>query len=1153
MVKGMECLPLRIASFTKKRPKWPHPTNKGFKATPETLAEAGFYFCPAPGDRDNVACYICDKQVGEWEKDDDPFELHWRKCGVNGGCAWAVVRCCEEEMSYTNKSQFKDPLRYPTSPALEEARLATFQEGHGWPHDASTHHGATSAKLAAAGFIFAPSEPGDDLAACLYCQVALNGWDEDDDPIAEHKKRRPDCMFLQFFASAPSKPSTTRTRGHTRTASRMLSKQHEDLVMPAKVHDGSEDDHTVSIATTVVSTARTPRKKANTAASSSKTPSRARVKKGAKTPARPRSTRQTATTEEESDAPKRRGRSKSVARTDLDEQSDPPPKRQTRKTRSKSIVPPSEDEQEFLTAPSKKSKSSAPPSDIESNTSVAVKAKSQKRSISKPPTERTREKSVADLFADDLSVEINKAIRSNEPEPMPMKKKRSKSRARSVVAKEPDEEENEPPTLTTKKKRGKSRAPSIESLFEDEHVAVPLKTRSKSRARSVVPPEDEDNEEPRRGRSVARAPSPSPQRIRRSKVDEDEASSKPVKMNPLTKSSKPTAMDVDTDNLFLTATTKMKRSVSSTKHPPMDLDLPPPSIDLDEEMEMPPSPTPNPPPRRASSRTRTTSLVRKVSSSRTVSNSALPPPSVVHSSEMKEDEESDIEKYLPPPSDAPLPPSDELEIEFPPIEAPSSLHMLAPVRPPSRNSTISQSESRAPSRTSILSRPASRAPSQVVDILSDDDEDNLPPAPSQTRPRASSMVRKVRKKSSQLKVGTSVPRDTDRKKSEAEGTTQEEAERSEQEKVERLQKEENERIQKEEATRLAQQEALRLEAKLRAKDEAELKAKEEKQRKELRERLRREREEQAAREREENAQKEREEREELELLKQQEKEREAAEREETERRNREEQERQEREEAERQALLDKKRRKEEERLRREEEKRRKEEEARERKRLKEEERKKREEIARIEKERKKEETRKRHAEEKRLKEEAEAARRAEEAERHEREKAEEARLADEARRHREEEAQAVLDSDNVNDEDIEMDEVEANIIPSEEVPCTPPRPMKKLSSLSTRNILQPSANINSPHPPALAPFSSPTKLDAASEQQFYPVIGTTPFSNLTDLTEAELNMTVEEWIKQQMEKEVQQFREDALKELKRFEEEAAAKRAWVESWVVAPA
>lgn len=69
--------------------KWPHP--KDFSANPATLAEAGFYYDPSYDDDDNTTCYMCGKELSGWEEGDDPFVIHWTKCGQT--CSWASVRC----------------------------------------------------------------------------------------------------------------------------------------------------------------------------------------------------------------------------------------------------------------------------------------------------------------------------------------------------------------------------------------------------------------------------------------------------------------------------------------------------------------------------------------------------------------------------------------------------------------------------------------------------------------------------------------------------------------------------------------------------------------------------------------------------------------------------------------------------------------------------------------------------------------------------------------------------------------------------------------------------------------------------------------------------------------------------------------------------
>lgn len=95
----MEAMQARVDTFLRARRakgsakvsgsgKWPHP--KHFKATPDTLAEAGFYFNPSAQHNDNVTCFMCGKELSDWDADDDPFEIHWAKCPT---CPWAIVRC----------------------------------------------------------------------------------------------------------------------------------------------------------------------------------------------------------------------------------------------------------------------------------------------------------------------------------------------------------------------------------------------------------------------------------------------------------------------------------------------------------------------------------------------------------------------------------------------------------------------------------------------------------------------------------------------------------------------------------------------------------------------------------------------------------------------------------------------------------------------------------------------------------------------------------------------------------------------------------------------------------------------------------------------------------------------------------------------------
>ncbi|EIW82166.1 inhibitor of apoptosis repeat-containing protein, partial [Coniophora puteana RWD-64-598 SS2] len=190
---AMEALTARVDSFNKtkrvkKYPKkatstsvsvkWPHPSS--FKANAYTLAEAGFYFAPSWEDRDSVACFICGKELSEWDADDDPFEIHYAKCSQS--CPWAKVRCgLSEDMDQDGEFRFSEKGRVPTSRAMEQARLGTF--GEWWPHDKVHGHSAQSTAMAQAGFVYTPQSSEDDTVTCLYCNLSLGGWDDGDSPM----------------------------------------------------------------------------------------------------------------------------------------------------------------------------------------------------------------------------------------------------------------------------------------------------------------------------------------------------------------------------------------------------------------------------------------------------------------------------------------------------------------------------------------------------------------------------------------------------------------------------------------------------------------------------------------------------------------------------------------------------------------------------------------------------------------------------------------------------------------------------------------------------------------------------------------------------------------------------------------------------------
>jgi hypothetical protein len=113
----MQSLAARIDSYTIHSPPkstrtrraatpklaWPHHDN--FLANPRSLAEAGFYHLPSEEDPDNVICFMCDKQLSQWEPEDDPQRIHVEKCPA---CPWVMVKC-QILYSKVGKSRYDFP------------------------------------------------------------------------------------------------------------------------------------------------------------------------------------------------------------------------------------------------------------------------------------------------------------------------------------------------------------------------------------------------------------------------------------------------------------------------------------------------------------------------------------------------------------------------------------------------------------------------------------------------------------------------------------------------------------------------------------------------------------------------------------------------------------------------------------------------------------------------------------------------------------------------------------------------------------------------------------------------------------------------------------------------------------------------------------
>ncbi|XP_036163760.1 baculoviral IAP repeat-containing protein 1 isoform X2 [Myotis myotis] len=169
--------------------------------SPRELSAAGFVFT---GKRDTVQCFSCGGCLGNWEEGDDPWKEHAKwfpKCeflqrkksseeiaqyiqsykgfvdvtGEHFVNSW-VKRDLPMASAFCNDSIF----------ANEELRLESFKK---WPHASPG-----GAALAKAGLFYIGIE---DTVQCFSCGGCMNNWVESDDPLGDHSKYFPNCLFLQ--------------------------------------------------------------------------------------------------------------------------------------------------------------------------------------------------------------------------------------------------------------------------------------------------------------------------------------------------------------------------------------------------------------------------------------------------------------------------------------------------------------------------------------------------------------------------------------------------------------------------------------------------------------------------------------------------------------------------------------------------------------------------------------------------------------------------------------------------------------------------------------------------------------------------------------------------------------------------------------------
>ncbi|KAK4233914.1 hypothetical protein C8A03DRAFT_19094 [Achaetomium macrosporum] len=231
----------KASSAASRAPKalhWPHKSLS-------PLAKAGFFFEPHPKSPDNVVCFLCGKSLDGWEEGDNPVEEHLRHSPT---CGWAIMAAIEA--GYGNYGKV-----HPLDPAMIEARKATFAGR--WPYESKKGFKCKTKKLVEGGWKYTPTLDADDMTTCAYCNLALEGWESDDNPFDEHYKREPGCPFFALISQYPA-PKKGRAKGARTSKASRLSVQSiatvattaSDIISAADI-TADHDDSVVTTASTM--------------------------------------------------------------------------------------------------------------------------------------------------------------------------------------------------------------------------------------------------------------------------------------------------------------------------------------------------------------------------------------------------------------------------------------------------------------------------------------------------------------------------------------------------------------------------------------------------------------------------------------------------------------------------------------------------------------------------------------------------------------------------------------------------------------------------------------------------------------------------------------------------------------------------------------
>lgn len=151
----------------------------------DMMAKGGWFYCNVS---DRVICIYCNTICHQWTQNDDPSEVHQR---LAPRCPF-VSSLVREERTYAVVNDSMKEKFNPHHPGMAEVsrRHATFANRQ-WDSQCPSID-----DLVRAGFFYANV---GNVVTCFYCNGSLHKWGANDNPMIEHARWFPSCLYAKHL------------------------------------------------------------------------------------------------------------------------------------------------------------------------------------------------------------------------------------------------------------------------------------------------------------------------------------------------------------------------------------------------------------------------------------------------------------------------------------------------------------------------------------------------------------------------------------------------------------------------------------------------------------------------------------------------------------------------------------------------------------------------------------------------------------------------------------------------------------------------------------------------------------------------------------------------------------------------------------------